>query len=206
MAVKASHDVSITSMFLARRRHDDPKLFQCQNDLPGINTLEQNNIDIKGTLWIIKMKFQKTFSLKNFVYTIHVPNEKDAMTSRCLDRKEVWHATWRVHSTGPAWPVKTQDICFWHLAGRSAPTGLAIVHWIYPQISPVSVVKLFSTSQIWGSVGRGFPFWWFAGRLEGSLNRTMQIWSLLCMRKCVWAKAKPSALYICFNPWQSVFP
>ena len=37
----------------------------------------------------------------------------------------------------------------------------------------------FSTSQIWGSVGRGFPFWRFAGWLEDSLNRTMQIWSLL---------------------------
>ena len=29
-------------------------------------------------------------------------NEKDAMTSLCLDRKEVRHAIWRVHSTGPA--------------------------------------------------------------------------------------------------------
>ena len=29
-------------------------------------------------------------------------NEKDAMLSRCLDRKEVQHATWRVHSTEPA--------------------------------------------------------------------------------------------------------
>ena len=29
-------------------------------------------------------------------------NEKDAMTSRCLDRKEVLHATCRVHSAGPA--------------------------------------------------------------------------------------------------------
>ena len=39
-------------------------------------------------------------------------NEKDAMTSRCLDRKEVRHAIWRVHSTGPAWPVETQDVLF----------------------------------------------------------------------------------------------
>ena len=29
---------------------------------------------------------------------IGLDNEKDAMTSRCLDRKEVWCATWRVHS------------------------------------------------------------------------------------------------------------
>ena len=33
---------------------------------------------------------------------IGLDNEKDAMMSRCLDRKEVRHATWRVHSTGPA--------------------------------------------------------------------------------------------------------
>ena len=51
------------------------------------------------------------------------------MTSCCLDRKEVRHATWRVHSTGPAQPVETQDVFFGRLVGRSAPTGLAIVHW-----------------------------------------------------------------------------
>ena len=33
---------------------------------------------------------------------IGLDNEKDAMTSRCLDWKEVRHATWQVHSTGPA--------------------------------------------------------------------------------------------------------
>ena len=43
---------------------------------------------------------------------IGLDNEKDAMTSRCLDRKEVRRATWRVHSTGPAWPVETQDVLF----------------------------------------------------------------------------------------------
>ena len=56
--------------------------------------------------------FQKTIHSKNSVYTMHAPNEKDAMTSRCLDRKEVRHAIWRVHSTGPAWPVETQDVFF----------------------------------------------------------------------------------------------
>ena len=59
-----------------------------------------------------------------------VDNEKDAMTSRCLDRKEVRCATWQVHSTRPAQPVQTQDGFFCCLADRSAPTGLAIVHWI----------------------------------------------------------------------------
>ena len=40
--------------------------------------------------------------MKKHVRTVHAPNEKDAMTSLCLDRKEVRHAIWRVHSTGPA--------------------------------------------------------------------------------------------------------
>ena len=35
-----------------------------------------------------------------------------------------------MHSTGTGQPVETQDIFFWRLAGRSALTGLAIVHWI----------------------------------------------------------------------------
>ena len=35
-----------------------------------------------------------------------------------------------MHSTGTSQPVETQDVFFWRLAGRSAPTGLAIVHWI----------------------------------------------------------------------------
>ena len=43
---------------------------------------------------------------------IGLDNEKDAMTSRCLDRKEVPCATWRVHSTGTGWPVETQDVFF----------------------------------------------------------------------------------------------
>ena len=41
----------------------------------------------------------KKFPNTNYsVQAVHGPNEKDAMTSRCLDRKEVLHATWRVHS------------------------------------------------------------------------------------------------------------
>ena len=35
-----------------------------------------------------------------------------------------------MHSTGTGQPVETQDVFFWRLAGRSVPTGLAIVHWI----------------------------------------------------------------------------
>ena len=31
---------------------------------------------------------------------------------------------------GTGRPVETQDVFFWHLAGRSTLTGLAIVHWI----------------------------------------------------------------------------
>ena len=30
-----------------------------------------------------------------------------------------------MHSTGTGQPVETQDVFFWRLAGRSAPTGLA---------------------------------------------------------------------------------
>ena len=61
-------------------------------------------------------------------------NEKDAMMSLCLDRKEVHGAIWGVHSTGTGRPVETQDCFFCHFAGRSAPTGLAIVHWIGYQL------------------------------------------------------------------------
>ena len=35
-----------------------------------------------------------------------------------------------MHSTGTGQPVETQDAFSWSLAGQSAPTGLAIVHWI----------------------------------------------------------------------------
>ena len=75
------------------------------------------------------------FFLKNsgddekHVCTVHVPNEKDAM-SLCLDRKEVRCATLRVHTTGTGRTVETQDVFFWRLASRSAPTGLATVLWI----------------------------------------------------------------------------
>ena len=41
-------------------------------------------------------------SHKKSVCTVQVPNEKDAMTSSCQDRKEVGCATWRMHSTRPA--------------------------------------------------------------------------------------------------------
>ena len=68
--------------------------------------------------------------VEKHVCTVHAPNEKDAMKSGCLDRKEVRGAIWAVHSTGTGQPVETQDVFFWCLAGRSAPTGLAIVHWI----------------------------------------------------------------------------
>ena len=43
---------------------------------------------------------------------------------------EVQGAIWGVHSTGTGQLVETQDVFFWRLAVWSAPTGLAIVHWI----------------------------------------------------------------------------
>ena len=62
-------------------------------------------------------------------------NEKDAMTSGCLDRKEVRGTICGVHSTGTGrLEFYIQDVFFWYLAGRSAPTGLAIVHWIGYQL------------------------------------------------------------------------
>ena len=39
-------------------------------------------------------------------------NEKDAMTSGCLDRKEVRCAIWGMHSTGTSQPVETLDVFF----------------------------------------------------------------------------------------------
>ena len=44
-------------------------------------------------------------------------NEKDAMTSVCLDRKEVRGAIWGMHSTGTSQLVATQDGFFCPLVG-----------------------------------------------------------------------------------------
>ena len=52
------------------------------------------------------------------------------MASCCLDRKEIPCATWRMHSTRLVLSVETQDGFFCHLAGWSAMTGLANVHWV----------------------------------------------------------------------------
>ena len=41
-------------------------------------------------------KIQIIIQFPKIVKAVHAPNEKDAMTSACLDRKEVRHATWRV--------------------------------------------------------------------------------------------------------------
>ena len=49
----------------------------------------------------IRPRYQLTRGL------IGLDNEKDAMTSLCLDRKEVRCATLRVHSTGTSRPVET---------------------------------------------------------------------------------------------------
>ena len=64
--------------------------------------------------------------------------------SGCLDRKDVRGAIWGVHSTGTGQPVKIQDVFFWHLAGRSVPTGLAIVHWI----GCINAIKLHIHSSV----------------------------------------------------------
>ena len=52
-----------------------------------------------------------------------------------------------MHSTGTGQPVETQDVFFWRLAGRSAPTGLAIVHWIGCINAIKVVVSVVSSSE-----------------------------------------------------------
>ena len=57
---------------------------------------------------------------------IGLDNKKDAMTSRCLDRKEVRHAIWRVHwYYGPAsrWKHRTSFSDVWR-AGLRRPDKL----------------------------------------------------------------------------------
>ena len=57
--------------------------------------------------------------------------KKDAMMSRALARKQVQEATPSECTPGPAgqYACIPNDF-FCRLAGRSAPTGKAIVHWI----------------------------------------------------------------------------
>ena len=45
------------------------------------------------------ISLKKSVDCRNYVCTVHMPNEKDAMTSGCLDRKEVRGAIRGVHST-----------------------------------------------------------------------------------------------------------
>ena len=76
-----------------------------------------------------------TFPLKSgdcrkYVCTVHAPNEKDAMTSGCLAGRKYEAPSGECTVLRTGQPVETQDVFFWRLAGRSAPTGLAIVHWI----------------------------------------------------------------------------
>ena len=61
-----------------------------------------------------------------------------------------------MHSTGTGQPVETQDVFFWRLAGRSAPTGLAIVHWI----GCINAIKLcFSIFGKNSKIQNGRHFW-----------------------------------------------
>ena len=56
------------------------------------------NNTLKAKLKSLIVYFQILNLTKYSVYTMHAQNEKDAMTSRCLDRKEVRCATWQVHN------------------------------------------------------------------------------------------------------------
>ena len=86
--------------------------------------------DTKSKVVSILTKKMKT--LNSEIFRVHCTCAK---RKRCYDvtlsRQEgstMRH--WWVHSTRTSQPVETQDVFFWRLAGRSAPTGLAIVHWI----------------------------------------------------------------------------
>ena len=72
---------------------------------------------------------QKICLSRKHVFTLHAPNEKDAMTSRCLDRKRKYDAP-PGECTLLAGPAGILYVFFWRLAGSVAPTGKAIVHWI----------------------------------------------------------------------------
>ena len=66
-----------------------------------------------------------------------------------------------MHSTGTGQPVETQDVFFWRLAGRSTPTGLAIVHWI----GSINAIKISIQNNVEQSTS-GFGFDSFYNELE----------------------------------------
>ena len=63
-------------------------------------------------LIISKKRNHKKFFTKIICLNSTLAKRNDAMTSPCLDRKDVQCAIWRMHSIGPAWPVETQDVFF----------------------------------------------------------------------------------------------
>ena len=87
-----------------------------------------------------------------------------------------------MHSTGTGQPVETQDVFFWRLAGRTAPTGLAncpldrvltyknLIYLLNLQISPETLLHLFyhcNKSQI---IWNELKSW-----IQNEINFTMNI-------------------------------
>ena len=101
MQTKTSHHVAAAPTSLTRRRHYS--LCNTKNQKIYISEAKSKYSDKK------LYNFNLT---KNSVCTEHAPNEKDAMMSPCLDRKEERCTTWRVHKTGTGQLVETQDVFF----------------------------------------------------------------------------------------------
>ena len=47
----------------------------------------------KNLIYLLNLQFPTLRALQKHIYTLHMPNEEDAVMSRCLDRKEVHCAT-----------------------------------------------------------------------------------------------------------------
>ena len=87
------------------------------------------SIEMKEILKITKYhKYFTNFRFhKKSVCTVHVPKEKADIELSRQEASTMHHLVSAQYETGL---VETQDGFFCHLAGRSAPAGLAIVNWI----------------------------------------------------------------------------
>ena len=96
---------------------------------PGDDMMISTSVEIRRCeiKWMNSQINFKTSLCRKHVRTLHAPNEKDAMTSRCLDRKyEATPSECTLRDRSCRYYI--QDVFFWRLAGPVAPTGKAIVH------------------------------------------------------------------------------
>ena len=97
-----------------------------RNDYPCL--ISNNTSTLNSSHVRLKIRHKAHFSFKNLEIVENTSAQYTRQTKKmlgCLDRKEVRGAIWGVHSTMDRPAVETQDIFFWRLAGRSAPTSLA---------------------------------------------------------------------------------